>query len=455
MFYNREYEIKALEEQYKKSGSAFTVIYGRRRVGKTALITEFIRDKPAIYYFATEGMMTEQIASFAKSMFKLLEKPELDDVKFSSFEQALYFLADHLGKKKLILVFDEYQNLVKAQKSFSSVLQKAWDTRLAQSNIYLILCGSILSMMYSETLSYSSPLYGRRTSSIHLKPMSPLTIQEFLPEISLENLMSCFAAFGTVPKYLEIYDAKKSFRTNIKEKILSKDSYLYNEVRFLLKEEITQPGQYFQLLSTIASGHSKIGKIASTLHTQPSKLTRYLQILSDFDIVEKEVPITETNPAKSRFGRYRIKDNFMAFWFYYVYRNLSQLEIRNIDPVLQQIDETFNQKFVSFAFEDYVKELLLHHPKKYLGFIPQKIGRWWNNKEEIDLIAFNDEHVAFIECKWQNQQVGYEVYQGLKDKAKALDFQQQHQYIIFAKKGFKTSLKESECKLYSYLKPGK
>jgi AAA+ ATPase superfamily predicted ATPase len=451
MFHNREHELDTLEKQYSQTGSAFTVIYGRRRVGKTALVTEFIKDKLSVYYYATEGPIIEQIVSFTKSMIKVLIKPEYENIKFESFEQALYFLVENIGKKKLVLVFDEYQNLVKAKKSFSSVLQKVWDTRLSQSNIYLILCGSMLSMMYSETLSYASPLYGRRTSSIHLKPISPLMIKKFLPDISPENLMSCFASFGTVPKYLEIYDAKKSFRANIKEKILSKDSYLYNEARFLLKEEITQPGQYFQVLSTIASGHRKIGKIASTLHTQPSQLTRYLQILSDLGIVEKEVPVTETNPAKSRFGRYRIKDNFLSFWFYYVYRNLSQLEIRNVDPVLKQIDESFNQKFVSFAFEDYVKELVLHHPEKYLGFFPEKIGRWWNNKQEIDLVAFNDEQVAFIECKWHNQQVGYEVFQDMKRIAETLEIQQKHQYIIFAKKGFKTSLKESDCTLYSYL----
>ena len=150
-------------------------------------------------------------------------------------------------------------------------------------------------------------------------------------------------------------------------------------------------------------------------------------------------------------GRYRIKDKFMAFWFYYVYRNLSQLEILNIDPVLKQVQESFNQKFVSLAFEDYVKELIQYQPKKYLGFIPEKIGRWWNNKEEIDIVAFNDEHVAFIECKWQNQQVGFEVYQEMKRKAEALEFAQRRHYIIFAKKGFKASLRESECKLFSYL----
>lgn len=450
MFINREHELTSLNDEYKSKGSSFTVIYGRRRIGKTALIREFIKDKPALYYFATESNPTEQLAQFTIQMTTMLNNPALSDIQFSSFEKALLFLCDSLKKQKIVLVIDEYQNLVKADSAFSSVLQKVWDLHLQQKNIHLILCGSIISMMYSETLDYSSPLYGRRTGSIHLKHMSAQHIGKFL-HIKGEDLMNVYASFGGVPRYLELYDATQSFRDNIKNQVLSKNGYLYNEVRFLLKEEIAAPGTYFQILSIIAGGEQKIGKIAAKMAVHASHLTRYLLKLIDLDILQKEAPITEKEPTKSKMGRYRIKDKFMAFWFYYVYRNLSQLEILNIDPVLKQVQESFNQKFVSFAFEDYVKELIQYQPKKYLGFIPEKIGRWWNNKEEIDLVAFNDEHVAFIECKWQNQQVGFEVYQEMKRKAEALEFAQRRHYIIFAKKGFKASLRESECKLFSYL----
>ena len=277
----------------------------------------------------------------------------------------------------------------------------------------------------------------------------PISQVHKLVPVSREDIMSVYACFGAIPRYLELYNANKSFWENVRSQVLSKTGFLYNEVRFLLKEEIANPSTYFRILNIISGGEQKIGNIASRMGVPASHLTRYLLNLLDLDILDKEVPITEEY-SKSKLGRYRIKDKFVAFWFYYVYRNLSQLEILNVTPVLEQIKASFNERFVSFAFEDYVKERLFYHPQKYLGFIPEKIGRWWNNREEIDLVAFNNEHVAFIECKWQNQQVGYEVYQNLKQKAEILGFFQKYQYIIFAKKGFKQSLKESDCKLFSY-----
>ena len=451
MFINREHELSSLNAEYSSKKSSFTVIYGRRRIGKTALIREYIKGKPSLYFYATELSISEQLELFTVEMLKMLNNPALEEIRFPSFERALVFFGEQIKDTKVVLAIDEYQNLVKVDHSISSVLQKVWDLHLQNKNIHLILCGSIISMMYSETLDYSSPLYGRRTGSIHLKQMPAMTIRQFV-KVNDRDLMNVFAAFGTVPRYLELYNPDKSFYNNVSNQVLSKTGYLYNEVRFLLKEEISAPGTYFQILSIIASGEQKIGKIAARIGVHASHLTRYLLKLIDLDILEKQVPITESDPTKSKLGRYRIKDKFFAFWFYYVYRNLSLLELSNIKPVLDKVKADFNQKFVSFAFEDYVKELLLHHPEKYLGFIPEKIGRWWNNRQEIDQVAFNDEHVAFIECKWQNQQVGYEVYQDMKRIAETLEFQQKHQYIIFAQKGFKTSLKESDCKLYSYLK---
>jgi AAA+ ATPase superfamily predicted ATPase len=450
MFVDREHELLSLNREYRSKNSSFTVIYGRRRIGKTALIQEYVKDKPSLYFYATESNMSEQLEQFTIQMLKMLNNPALEDIRFTSFEKAFVFFGDQIKEKKIVLVIDEYQNLVKVDRAISSVLQKVWDLHLQNKKIHLILCGSIISMMYSETLNYFSPLYGRRTGSIHLKHMPVTSIRQFV-RVNDQQLMDIYAAFGTVPRYLELYDTNKSFYSNISAHVLSKTGYLYNEIRFLLKEELATPSTYFQILSIIASGEQKIGKIAARMGVHASYLTRYLLKLIDLDILEKQVPITESDPTKSKLGRYRIKDKFFAFWFYYVYRNLSLLELFNIKPVLAMLKADFNEKIVSFAFEDYVKELFLHHPRTYLGFIPEKIGRWWSNREEIDLVASNDEYVAFIECKWQNKPVGFEIYQDMKRKAESLQFRQKHKYIIFAKKGFKQSLAETDCKLFSYL----
>lgn len=264
--------------------------------------------------------------------------------------------------------------------------------------------------------------------------------------------MNIYASFGTIPKYLELYDHKKDFPGNIRDNILDKNSYLYQEVKFLLKEEISEPTTYFNILETISGGETKIGKIGARLGVHSSYLTRYMRKLVDLDIVEKEVPITEKTPSKSKMGQYKIKDKFIKFWFYYVYRNYSYLEIGNVDYVLNEIERTFNEKFVASAFEDYVKELLTHNPLEFLGFRPRKIGRWWNDAEEIDLVAISDDRAAFIECKWLQQKVGYSVYNNLTRKANIVNLPAALKkiYVIFAKSGFKDNLEKAEGKFYSY-----
>ena len=452
MFVNRESELAVLKREYEREGASFTVIYGRRRVGKTALIGEYIKDKPAIYFYATERNLKEQLEQITRQIVEYIGKDYLKNVEFSDFEKLIELLSEHIGKQKLVFVIDEYQNLVVLDKAFSSMLMKVWDLKLKFQNIHLILCGSVISMMYSEVLSYSSPLYGRRTSNIHLKPLAFHHIEDFVPGSSKIDRMNIYASFGTVPKYLELYDGSKGFLENTRDNILDKNSYLYQEVKFLLKEEISEPTTYFNILETISGGEAKIGKIGSKLNVHSSYLTRYMRKLADLDIVEKEVPITEKAPSKSKLGKYKIKDNFIKFWFYYVYRNYSYLEIGNVDYVLDEIKRTFNEKFVAFSFEDYVKEILTQNPLEFLDFRPRKIGRWWNNSEEIDLVAIGDDSAAFIECKWHNQKVGYAVYNNLTRKANIVDLRpgMKKVYVVFAKSGFKDNLEKAEGKFYTY-----
>ncbi len=356
LFLNRVDELSVLEKEFVKNGSAFTVIYGRRRVGKTALISEFIKNKTHIYFYATEMPLNRQLDFLKEQCADMLKKEYLRNISFNSFEQFFLFLADSMPNEKLVFVIDEFQELCKLDTSFSSMLQKVWDTKLKNLNIYLILCGSVISMMYSEVLNYNAPLYGRRTSNIKLAPLMFHHISAFTGVDDLETQMMIYASFGTVPKYLEMYDKNAGFIENIKENILNKNSYLYQEIRFLLKDEIADHTTYFRILEIIANGETKIGAIASKVGMPTPHLSRYMQKLIDLELIEKEIPVTEKEPIKSKLGRYRIKDNFLAFWFYFVYRNYSYLEIGNIDHVVSEIESNFNEKFVSFAYEQYAKK---------------------------------------------------------------------------------------------------
>ncbi|DAB35125.1 MAG TPA: ATPase [Sulfurospirillum sp. UBA12182] len=436
MFYNREAELKTLENEYRQESSSFTVIYGRRRVGKTALIQEFIKNKPAIFFYATEANILIQLENLKSQILTLINKPYLKDISLQSIEQLFALIEEYDFQKKLVFVIDEYQNLAKLDKSTSSRLQAIWDIPLKSKNIHLILCGSVVSMMHSEVLDYSAPLYGRRTSSIHLKQLQFRYIKNFIPNLTLEDQMRVFASFGTIAKYLETYDGKKSFDENIKDNILNKNSFLYSEGYFLLKQELNDLTNYFSILESISKGETKIGNIASKLQVPVTHLTRYLAKLIDLDILTKETPITEPNPLKSKNGRYKFKDNFLAFWFFYVYKNYNFLEINQTDVVLQEIEQNFNDRFVSFAFEDYIKEDILHNPQKYLDFVPLKVGRWWNNKEEIDIVAFDDNNIAFIECKWQNSPTSKKVEAELIKKSLSLIGDKIPSYKVITKEDY-------------------
>ncbi len=433
MFYNRENELQVLEKEYKRDGSAFTVIYGRRRVGKTALIYEYIKDKPSLFIYATEAAFAIQLENLKPQLLKLINKPYLKDIKLERFSQLFELLNEYGFDKKLVLVIDEYQNLCKVDKSFSSWLQMIWDMQLKSKNIHLILSGSVISMMHSEILDYSAPLYGRRTSNIHLKPLLFKYIKEFLPSVSKEEQMRIFASFGTIPKYLELYEEEKTFLENIRDNILNKNSFLYSEGNFLLRQELGEVSTYFSILEIISKGDTKVGNIASKLQVPSTHITRYLLKLIDLDILMKEVPVTDINPLKSKMGRYRFKDKFLQFWFFYVYKNYNLLEINQVDAVLEEIEKNFNDRFVSFAFEDFVAQDLMQNPSKYLDFVPKKVGRWWNKNEEIDLIAMDETNICFIECKWRNSVDKEQVLYQLVKKSKYVKHNLKESFLVITK----------------------
>lgn len=436
MFINRTKELQHLEKEYASNTSSFTVIYGRRRVGKTALISKFIENKPHIYLYATEGNLALQLENFTKEALKLSDLSYSKNIRFETFEEVFEFLAELKLSSKLIIAIDEYQNLCHLDSAFSSKLQRSWNLYLSKSNIHLILCGSVLSMMHSEVLSYDSPLYGRRSSNIHLQPVAFRHLNEFQPSMSKLSLMELYASFGTIPKYLQIVDPSKTILENIETNILDKNAYLYSEGMFLLKQELNDVGSYFAILESISKGNTKIGNISSSLGVQSTHLTRYLSRLIELDILQKEIPVTEANPLKSKMGRYRIKDKFLNFWFYYVYKNMSYLELSQTQIVIDEINMNFNDRFVAFAFEDYCLEEILQEPLKYLSFTPKRVGRWWNNQEEIDIVAMDDENICFIECKWQNSSDVEKIEFELRKKAKLISTDKKEHFLVLTKRDY-------------------
>ena len=446
-FVNRKKEIAAVQAEYEREESSFVVIYGRRRVGKTTLINHFCKDKEAIYFLATEENESENRNSFKRLVAEHFNHTLLANVQISRWEEIFEVIASRNNRNdRLILVLDEFQYLGKANKAFPSILMGVWDNILRKSNIMLILCGSLINMMTSQVLSYDSPLYGRRTAQIKLGQIPFENYNEFYSELSFTDLLERYAVTGGVPKYIELFSNSDNIYSAIHNNILSKNSFLYAEPEFLLQKEVTEVGSYFSILKTIAAGNHKLGKIAAALEVPQTKLTTYLKIMIDLDLIEREVPVTEENPSKSKLGLYYIKDNFISFWFRFVYPYRSLIESDQEMYVMKKIQQNFIDNHVSYVYEDVCRKQIWQLLSRDISI--NRAGRWWGNGDiEIDVVAYDSvgKDIVFGECKYSKTPKGMDVLTSLKNKSTYVKWNANNRneyFCIFSKSGFSENLME-------------
>ena len=310
-FIDRTEDLATLEEQYLDSGPSFVVVYGRRRVGKTALITEFLKDKRGLYFLATEESEEQNRLAFQRLVADFTGDVLLSQLAADSWD----ILFDRLtqGDERIVIALDEFQYLGKANPAFPSVFQRIWDTVLSRRNVMVILCGSLVSLMESQVLSYGSPLYGRRTAQIRMKQI-PFRFYGgfFSGGLDRRTLVELYSVTGGVPKYIEsVKDVSDVYRA-IEKHVLNPNSYLFDEPNFLLSKEVSEVGTYFSIMKAVAAGKRRAGEIAAALGAKQTSLSKYLKVLERLDVLERVVPITEFNPEKSKRGLYRIKDNLPA-----------------------------------------------------------------------------------------------------------------------------------------------
>lgn len=436
MFINREKELSKLNSEYSDDKFAFTVLYGRRRIGKTTLLKEYIKDKPSIYFLVTLENFNIVLKRLQNIVADFLNDSFLKNLELRDIKQLFEYLAQKKFDEKLIIIIDEFQYLTKLDSSIPSQFQYIVDELLKNKNIHLVLCGSIISMMYEQTLSYNSPLYGRRTSAIKLEAIEFKYIEKFFPNKTKEQLIELHSILYGVPKYLEMFKDSEDIFTSIENNILNKSAYLYNEPQFILQNEVNEPVTYFSILETIANGEHKIGNIAGKLGKNVQNITSFISKLIELDIIYKDVPITEVNPLKSKKGLYFIKDNFFRFWFTYVLPYKSQLEMGNTSFVIKKIKENFNG-FIAPIYEDLSISYLMNN------YDLLKCGRWWNKNEEIDAVGIGENFLIVAECKYSNKKVGTDILESLKQKATKIQstLLVKH-FVLFSKSGFTQDLKQ-------------
>ncbi len=451
MFIDREAELKALSERYGSERAEFIVIYGRRGVGKSELIEHFLGDKDGVRLLAREEAETIQLRRFSERLAQFFKDEVLAKSPFNNWDAFFTYLVEKSGKR-LVLALDEFPYLVGENPALPSIIQDYWDNRLKKTKIFLILCGSSISMMERKVLGHKSPLYGRRTGQLLLKPFSFKDVFRHLGR-GMRESVEFYSVFGGTPAYVIQIDEEKFLLENIADKVLRKDSPLYRDVEFLLREELKEPRYYFSVLCSIAKGNTRIGEIMNDTGLKKGIVAKYLSVLSDLQLVKREVPVTES-PLKSRRGVYTLQDNFFKFWFRYVYPHKEEVESNRQDEIIREVKNTL-PSYVSPAFEEVCKEGVFELEKN--GEIPHftKIGRWWYKGEEIDLVCLNEHtrEILFAECKWGEKVDAVRFFNELKEKARFLRWKNERRdefYAIFAK-SFKRKIVNRNLKCFDLM----
>lgn len=438
-FIGREYELNSLEKLYSENTFQFVVMYGRRRVGKTRLLSEFCKDKNAIFFVAEEYNDKMALEKFSK---KILEHFHMDEWirGFDSWEKAFLFLNQKAKNEPLVLIMDEFSYIVSANHSIPSLMQNLIDHQLKDSKLFIVVCGSSMSFMEKEILSYKSPLYGRRTAQMKIEPFDFFDSIKFFPNYCLEDKVTAYGIVGGIPQYLLKFKDEISIEKNIKNQILEKSSYLYEEPAALLRQELREPALYNSIIEAIATGSSKLNEIATKVGEDSSKTSNYIKSLMELEIVDKEIPVGEK--ANSRKTIYSIKDPLFRFWYRFIFNNIGPIEQEMIDYVYEEKILPELNDFLGGTFEKICVDILKSKNKSMeLPFVFEKIGRWWGNnpimkrEEEIDILAVSKDNALIGECKWRNQLLDMTVINSLIEKSQALKYKNKH-YIFFSKSGF-------------------
>jgi AAA+ ATPase superfamily predicted ATPase len=438
MFIGRKRELDDLNKMYESNKFEFMVIYGRRRVGKTALISEFIKDKDAIYMMGVESNSKQNLENFSQSIMEY-KTGKLIDNSFLNFQSALEYVFNIAKEKRVILAIDEYPYIARAEKNLASTLQRLIDTYKDSSKLMLILCGSSMSYMEDNVLAYKAPLYGRKTGQIKLLPFDFADTCRYFSDFSDEDKALLYGTVGGTPQYLLQINSKLDFKENIKNTFLNPTSALYEEPENLLKQEVREPALYNAIITAIANGSSRISEISTKVGETTNVISNYIKNLISLGVIKKETPYGEKNSKK---GIYNIDDNMFRFWYRFVPENNSIIARGGSDLAYKRIESHFSD-YMGKIFEEISMEylwILLLKGESPIEF--KDLGRWWGTDKkkrkqtEIDIMGEENKNRAlFGECKWTNDKVDVGVLDTLIERSELFDYKEVQLYL-FAKIGF-------------------
>ena len=441
MFVSRQNELDALQKLYNKDKFQMVVMYGRRRVGKTTLINEFIKGKPAIFFAAQEANTRLNLQMFSEKAYAFFGLPETTGA-FANWHDAFMFIANRAENHKFILAIDEFPYIAESNKSVKSILQNIIDHELLKSKLYLILCGSQISFMERDVLGYGSPLFGRRTAQFKIEGFDYYDAAKMLPFASNEDKIKYYACVGGTPHYLAQIEGGLSFEDNIKELFFKPHGYLYSEPAMLLQQELREPSMYNSVITAIATGASRLNEISTKIGEDSAKTIKYIKTLMELKILHRGHPFGD-NPERSRKGVYMISDNCFRFWYRYVFLNNTGIESGIGAEIADSLVFPGLSAFVGKpAFEEACRQYLIRRNKeKALPFFASNFGVWWGAdpkakaNTDIDIVADNktEKMILLCECKWKNEPTDAADVRKLLSKAHLLPGYEKYRFMFFSK----------------------
>lgn len=450
MFIGRERELASLKEFYDKDGIGMTVIYGRRRIGKSTLIAEFVKDKKRIFYTATKVGKTRNLELFSRQVVDLF-MPGMENISFETLEAVFDFIDKNIGDEKIVLVIDELPYWAEKDEALLSVLQKYIDTVWNDKNLKIILCGSALSFMEKKVLSEKSPLFGRRNSQIKLEAFNYLDAAKFVLNYSNEDKAICYGITGGVAKYLSMIDSNKSIDENIVRLFFRTDGYLYDETRNLLTQEFSDISLVNNIVEQIASGENALNIIAAKIGEKAQTVLYSLEKLRNMGLIEKKKCITDEKNKKKT--QYVLKDYMFKFWYEFIPKATSVIEMGQGEIYYTKVVKPVLHSFMESIFEEMCRHYTLMKgiTGEYGCFIAS-VGTWWgvenitekdgevrDQSADIDVVALSevDKKAVVGECKFKNEKIDKGIYDTLIRRSKLISAKYKvSKFIFFSLSGY-------------------
>ena len=436
-FHGRNEELKKLNRRYKDDKFECIIIYGRRRVGKTALINEFCKDKPTIFFSALNTTGRENLEALSKAIWNYERSGMENTPVFSDYDAAFAELTALTQEKRIVVVIDEYPYLAKAMPAVSAMLQHLIDHKWNDSHMFLILCGSSMSFMENQVLGQESPLYGRRTGQFKIEPMDYKETAAFHPELPPTDNALIYGITGGVPHYINKLDVRDSLDEALLLNLFDRSAYLYEEPANLLKQELREPAIYNAIIKAVAEGASRPNEIVTKTGEDSSIVTKYLKTLIDLGIVKRETPIAEKPGRKTI---YLLADNFFRFWYRFVPTNTSAIDSGRISETYEHAVKPYLSDYMGLTFEQMCRDYLIYYAKN-LPIELNETGQWWGNDPlqkkqiQIDIVGtpVNGKEYLIGSCKYRNEKIGLDELELLRRYAAAFGKGDRYHYYIFSK----------------------